>query len=279
MEANAKHHGGHIYFSVDEKFLSLALVPVSQLKDCGRRIILVDAGATALPDWKKDKVKEAWSHVDWIRFSPEENMFSTTPTYHMKQRYPDMVYARLLLPMIMPQEETGLYLDSDIFINGDINEIFDYGLGANELVGGVTDLGTCERDEPYIRNCHISEYINTGVLLMNFSLLRKEQHLYRECYDYVVREKPRFADQDTINDVFQGRKRILPLKFQQTCYSYKFRRMEWIRNPRNTLIYHYCALRAKPWLEEYRDRFPDMPFAAEFNEIYRSENARLGFAV
>lgn len=113
-----------------------------------------------------------------------------------------------------------LYIDSDTLVLASLRELAEIDMG-NHMVAAVIDSisrGSAERlrlDTPYF---------NAGLLLLNFSLWRKEDtvrrmhlHLSQHIAEYPVN------DQDLINDYFRGR--ILKLNprynFQGTHFFYK----------------------------------------------------------
>lgn len=87
------------------------------------------------------------------------------------------IYFRLFIPMMFPQYDKGIYIDSDVVLNADIAEMFDIDIGEN-LIGACPDK-SIENIPPlvhYVENAvgvKITEYINSGVLLMNLKKLRE----------------------------------------------------------------------------------------------------------
>lgn len=88
------------------------------------------------------------------------------------------IYFRLFIPSLFPQYDKGVYIDSDTVLTSDIAELFDTDLGDN-LVGACNDLSIA--DVPplvaYTENAigvRGSEYVNSGVLLMNLKKMRQD---------------------------------------------------------------------------------------------------------
>ncbi len=87
------------------------------------------------------------------------------------------IYFRLFIPAMFPQYDKGIYIDSDVILQGDLSELFDTDIGDNYL-GACTDLSIQQIPEliHYIRDAigvAPMEYINSGVLLMNLKALRQ----------------------------------------------------------------------------------------------------------
>lgn len=87
------------------------------------------------------------------------------------------IYLRLFLAEMFPQYDKGIYLDSDIVVPGDISRLYSIELGDN-LIGACADHSVSDVP-PLARYMEESvgvnryKYINSGVLLMNFSRLRE----------------------------------------------------------------------------------------------------------
>ncbi|MDR1978228.1 MAG: glycosyltransferase family 8 protein [Synergistaceae bacterium] len=134
---------------------------------------------------------------------------------------------RLLIPELLPSKiEKVIYLDSDILVNMNIQELWDISL-ENYSLAGVLDHPI---NKPYRRfsyrtfgmklmGCDRKHYINSGVLSMNLPKVRKKFKLsqqgvswykrYAHCSDLV--------DQDLINSCFRGDIKIIDSKFNN-CY-------------------------------------------------------------
>ena len=128
-------------------------------------------------------------------------------------------FYRLLISKFLP-EDIGkiLYIDSDVIVNLDINELYQIDLGEKifacvpEALNGVDTqkiLPLCY--EGYVNK---DDYFNAGILLMNLKRFRQEQefveagikfrseHLYYFCFD-----------QDILNYCFSTQTLHLPNKF------------------------------------------------------------------
>ena len=113
-------------------------------------------------------------------------MLSLVPKLE-KSRVSIGAFYKLLIPQVLPKEiEKAIYLDSDIIVNLDINEIWQVKLGDNVL--GVVPKKTqyvnskvaAERMKKAYAVCRdnvikIDNYFNSGVFVMNLNLLRNEE--------------------------------------------------------------------------------------------------------
>jgi len=102
-----------------------------------------------------------------------------------------------------------------------------------------------------------SPYINSGVMLMNLEILRKEQD-YQEVFDFIEKRKNFLIlpDQDIISSLYGSKIYALDtFRYNMTENLYRLHApfekdldLEWVR--KHSVIIHYCG-RNKPWKENY----------------------------
>lgn len=114
-------------------------------------------------------------------------------------------YCRLILTDVLPTNlEKIIYIDTDTVIRNDIQELFTLDL-ENYLLGASLDMNSRVAD-------HLEEvdtalnYFNAGVLLINLKKWREEK-ISEQLLEYARRnyKKLKYADQDVLNSVLQGR--------------------------------------------------------------------------
>lgn len=158
------------------------------------------------------------------------------------------IYFRIFIPSMFPQYDKGIYIDSDVVVPGDISELYNTALGSN-LIAACPDY-SIQEIEPlmdYVTQAvgvdRGIEYINSGVLLMDFKGLREARFgerflelLNRYHFDSVA------PDQDYINSMCKGRIHFLA--------------EEWDAMPNNNKpalpspkIIHF-NLFEKPWMRD-----------------------------
>lgn len=120
------------------------------------------------------------------------------------------IFFRLFIPVMFPEYDKGIYLDSDIVVPGDISKMYETDLGDN-LIGGCVDLSVQGVPElvSYIANfvgVPSMTYINSGVLLMDLKKLR-EAHLDERFMELLERYyfENLAPDQDYLNVLCHGR--------------------------------------------------------------------------
>ena len=175
---------------------------------------------------------------------------------------------RLMIPRIvreLPDTKIGrcIYLDSDLVVEGDIEELYDIDMEGFPVCGirdrylSSPDLAETEINSEVRRSLGVpdlSDYINSGVLLLDLDALDrigKSTELEEEGYVHTYR----YNDQDVINKVLYGKIKTLPLRFNVfTSFIYLSDKdmidiygKEEIRKARKEpLITHYVADK-KPW--------------------------------
>ena len=154
-------------------------------------------------------------------------------------------YYRLLISHILAQYDKILYLDCDLVVMQDVANLFQTNLDTY-YVAAVLDVGVqiyflpkVPEFEPYIRSLGMKEpnkYFNSGVLVMNLSLIRK--HSLTDKFIHVARKNNRFFhDQNVLNVVCNERVFLLNPEWNLQCCN---------TIQTNTFgIIHYCG--DKPW--------------------------------
>ena len=123
---------------------------------------------------------------------------------------------RILLPQLLSEDiHRVLYLDCDVVVNDDLDELFAMDLSGKSL-GGCVDVILNYDASVYKRLQYDKSkgYVCSGVLLLNLDYWR-QNNLEKQLLDYAVNNvsKIKFFDQDTINYVCQDSKVILPSKY------------------------------------------------------------------
>lgn len=187
--------------------------------------------------------------VDTARFAelPTNNQWSAA------------IYARLLIPDLFSSAERALYLDADCVVVGDLGDLWHTDL-RDAAIGGVYDHAVIVERRAGIP---LSTYVNSGVLLMNLPVWRREQ-LSTAAVRF-LRSHPgaAFPDQTAISAACAGRIRHLDERWNfQLGASHSV--LSWV-GPR---IVH-CTDPAKPWL--HRDAF--------LGELYRCHRRQTPFSL
>ena len=128
---------------------------------------------------------------------------------YIDPRYTEAASLRLLLPELLPEYDTILYLDCDIIVRQDVGRLYRETFLGDNYLAAVFEA-PIEQQAVRFRalGCDPDRYFNSGFLLMNLAQMRRDnltQRLLDACrVDYLE-----FPDQDALNQVCQGR--VLPL--------------------------------------------------------------------
>ncbi len=174
-------------------------------------------------------------------------------------RYPKEIYYRIFAARFLPNTlDRVLYLDPDIVVNGSVLPLYQMDMGdyyfaaashTGPLLQKVNTLRLdMEEDSPYI---------NSGVMLMNLALLRREQN-FDDVFHFIKKRKNFLVlpDQDIISGLYGSKIYALDaFRYNMTERLYQMHApfeegldLGWVR--RNSIIIHYCG-RNKPWKENY----------------------------
>ena len=214
----------HLAYATDKGYLFLETVSARSAIACASRpqnliIHLLDCG---LDD------------TDWARF--ETCLHEGDPAVTVVRHVIDLkaydgfalwrgnlaAYARLSLPLILPDEEKCFYADCDtIFVDDSLLLLecfdssvavqgylcWDNGEAANDTSGGNIHNYTwiCTN----VSRAAANRYVNSGFLWMNLTWWR-EHNVSQQCFDFLLKNTPPTADETAINVVCQDALGALP---------------------------------------------------------------------
>ena len=184
----------------------------------------------------------------------------------ISDRYPKEMYFRLFAAQYLPQElDRILYLDPDLVILNDLRGLYSIDF-QNHLFAASSHIESTFFKNFNRQSLHLSKearYINSGVMMLNLSLLRKEQHP-QEIYDFINEHKTSLLlpDQDILNALYADRTIFLdPLIYNLGEKYLRLKNLhlpkgeklgiDWVRN--HTAVVHYYG-RNKPWKEGYHGK-------------------------
>ena len=178
-------------------------------------------------------------------------------------------YYRLLAPQLLPNVDKAIYLDSDLIVDSDIAELYDYDiqgfkLGATrdadtlgQIDGYDATVGPYLRDELGMDDPH--DYFQAGVLLMNLAELRRTITA-QEFLAISTERMWRWLDQDVLNKVVNGKYVRIPMKWNYLMDWQHLRRTHIVSNAapdvreeydearRDAKIVHFAGPDNRPWL-------------------------------
>ena len=205
-------------------------------------------------------------------------------------------YYRLQIVSLLQEYDKCIFLDGDIIVQEDIEILFDYDLKDN-YIAAVRDMGmSCGKNPYYTGHATrigldtLDTYVNAGVMLFNLKLLRKDN--ITKIWQKEIDKHYPIDDQDILNVTCEGRKLILPAKYNvfngfikedEFLYStaYSDDEKNQIRNSEIAII-HYASAKDKPWRNpytmladtwyKYLDKLPENSWLAEkVEECYKTK--------
>lgn len=247
----------NILFSINAKFIDLT-------KTCIHSIIRFDKNIDFyilhhdLNQKHMDDLRRTFLECTFHFIEVKEEEFKGFP---ISSRYPLEIYYRLFASDLLPKTLNRiLYLDVDIVVIQSLRELYNMDFESNLYIASshvnerMTHLNAkrlgLKEDVPYI---------NTGVLLMNLELLRKQLNK-QDILNYVNAYKKNLVlfDQDVLTALYGDKTKLVDYR----KYNLSERMMNFynLRNPRsridldwvkkNSVIIHYCG-RMKPWNGKY----------------------------
>lgn len=128
---------------------------------------------------------------------------------YIDPRYTEAASLRLLLPELLPEYDRILYLDCDIIVRQDLARLWQETELGDDYLAAVFEAPIEQQAERFrALGCDPDRYFNSGFLLMNLALMRRD-NLTARLLDACRVDYLEFPDQDALNQVCQGR--VLPL--------------------------------------------------------------------
>ena len=232
-----------IVFSTDHNYVMPTCVTIHSLLTTSKPGISFDINIIIDPD-----VTEKDKEVLTLQISKDNkgssiNFIEIGDTFNKGFEIRDIsraCYNRLMIPWLLPQYDKVVYSDVDIIFTGDISSLYNIDLGESLVAGVGGKTWTKGIICKYLKKigAPTESYINSGFLLINSSLQRKEG--LKEKYLDLSKRKFIYQDQDIINIVCKGRISKLPVAYNVNpadCYSLPKEEIK---------VIHFFGF--KPWL-------------------------------
>lgn len=176
--------------------------------------------------------------------------------------YPIEMYYRIFAAEFLPKSvDRILYLDPDLVVIKPLDRLYNIDM-ENYFFAAASHVGKVLNDINDIRlkGNDFSIYINSGIMMMNLDLLRKEQDR-KQVFEYIENNKERLIlpDQDVISAIYGSKilqinpylynmndRLLLPLSIEEDLWPTIT--LEWVKE--NCVIVHYFG-KNKPWKERY----------------------------
>jgi lipopolysaccharide biosynthesis glycosyltransferase len=129
------------------------------------------------------------------------------------------MYARILIPQLLPQHDRAIYIDADATVVSDLSELWSMPLNGN-LLAGVLDGSVHQKELDHV-NIGNDEYINSGVLVFDLALWREEKTAEQVVHYLLKNTELIFPDQSAINATVKGRVKFLDRRWNFFSWDYR----------------------------------------------------------
>lgn len=164
-----------------------------------------------------------------------------------------MMYARILLPSMLPNLDKVIYLDCDLVVCKDLKSLWETDVN-DVAVAMAPDLWF--QDKATLSRLGMNNnYLNSGVIVMNLDYWRKHD-VQNRLLSYIIDKGNEliYNDQDALNAILQYERRQLSARYNVTPYHYHKNleyypaelREEIHKSRLDPIIFHYLGP-TKPW--------------------------------
>ena len=228
-----------IFVASDNNYASFVATTIASICDntgsfC--QFYILDGGISEENKSLISSLKQQYNNFDITFVKIEEEKYFKN---FVASSYVSMAtYYRFIIPELFPGISKVLYLDVDIIVNGDINELYNIDL-ENYIIAAVADEGNSDYIKMLKNNMDInfnSTYFNAGILLINFDKWRGE-NITSQLFEIEKKyhDKLLCNDQDILNNYFENNYKLLDPKYNSMIYR------------EDMLIRHYYGA-VKPWM-------------------------------
>lgn len=207
-----------IAIAFDQNYLRPFYALIASIFDQHKSIkISIHAIVSGVNDDELDKINK-YCLSNNAQFQTYKIDFELTSKFVLSNKWTQAVYYRLFFPKLVPNTvEKLLYLDTDIVVIGQLDELFKLNL-EHYPVAAVYDNYVKKQELIGIHEEGL--YFNSGVLLMNVKEWNK-QEITEHAIQYLNQypERIKFVDQCALNAVLKGKWLAMETKYN-TMYSY-----------------------------------------------------------
>lgn len=160
-------------------------------------------------------------------------------------------YYRLLLSSVLDVDKV-LYLDCDMVILGDINELYNIDLTNYSLAACIDPMPFNNEHRMQLNLSVGTKTFCSGIMLLNLQYWRQNNSEFLLLSFAKKKREPVYLhDQDVLNYVFQNTWFVLPPKWNRTpmargIYDVRYKYYDYYENYNKPMVYHYCS-GVKPW--------------------------------
>lgn len=257
-----------VVYSTDNNFVPFMAVSITSIlkhssSDCFYKFYAMHDGLTEERISRFDKFNSDNSSIEFINVA--DTFRRLNGNLCVRDNWTEAIYYRFLIPMLLPQFDKVIYIDGDTVLLKDIANLYDIDLGDN-LLAAVVDEAVSNFDvfKDYVKSyldIPYTEYFNSGVLVINSHLFRKENLLQQFVN---MQKKVVFdvaPDQDYLNVLCRHRVKYIPTMWNKQPIP------ELEYDEKQIGLLHY-NLNLKPWHFDnvrYENYFWEISQLSDFN--------------
>lgn len=241
--------GRHIFFGVDSKFISHALITVMSLAEtAGESVYQFHIISSDLND------EDEANFTNILVNTPHgltlhyvgDSLFDSLPTTTAFTR---ATYYRFLAPLLVKDAKTALYLDADMVCLNAPDTLWALAETEDSIALVVGESDALQPELAASAGMKHSRYFNAGMMMINVPAWLKEEVSEKALHVLTNRPTPfKYLDQDALNIVLEGK-----VRFVDRRYNYIEMLAHDINGykrdvPPDTCIIHYAG-GDKPWQE------------------------------
>ena len=246
-----------ICFACDDAYAPYLAVAIRSIKEnsCSDYCYAIHILNSGINEENRRRISEMAGEDFTIEFvDVSRKMKRLCAKLHLRDYYSASIYYRIFIPQLFPQYEKAIYLDCDMVVTTDISKLYFTDV-SDRLLGVVADQVVAAIPEfvyyvDVVCNVKADKYFNSGMLLMNLTLMREEAIEERFVEIFNEHNFPTVApDQDYLNVLCRDRVLYLDRGWNKMSINTDYDGVP--------PIIHYNMFN-KPW------QYEDIPYADEF---------------
>lgn len=199
-----------IFFSTNDNYVKHVCVAIASILDNSKSEFHFCILASGLCEESKNAIVQtaAGNTVEFISIDKRDFETFNVMLAHLSI---EACY-RYLIADLKPEFDKAIYLDCDLIVLDDIKKLFDTDINGFYAACGDEILKTS-----YCKNLGLSRYFNSGVLLLNCDLMRRDD-ITRKLFEKTtaLSGKSKYLDQDALNIVFAKKLKFFHMRWNAT---------------------------------------------------------------
>lgn len=231
----------HIFYATDNTYKSYLILAIKSVLKSANKNDNLHFYILAIGIFDKYNFENELKSLKKIKFCKIEviyindNLIKEFPvTLHITTA----AYLRYFITILKPKLKKCLYLDVDTIVLKSLYNFYNINL-KKSYAGVVEDKLSIKDKKIRLKKFNIKNYFNSGVMLLNLELIRKNN-----LFERLLKESKysKFMDQDVLNFVFNDKVIYLNDVYNYMPKNNKFQKI----NDKNITILHFAGT-IKPW--------------------------------